>query len=179
MARSVDAILRKHAKAKLKPHVVMSAPQTLSDEDWLARNDTGVRVAQSAPLHASQPTDREIESYASFCTFLADYDTNEAKDVSQSRTAPITSLVRPEPKSIHSPAGQSQIRFERPAKRRTAERNDRDCTLPADQRKRHTLHAINGRGKDTATITVDPFNRTFAVSGPRFRDGASIADKRS
>ncbi|WP_315729847.1 hypothetical protein [Bradyrhizobium sp. SZCCHNRI2010] len=68
-----------------------------------------------------------------------------------------------EPKSIYSPAPASRIRREPPRPRRAAERNERDCELPADQRRHHTLNVTNGRGKPTATIKVNPFSKRIEV----------------
>lgn len=82
-----------------------------------------------------------------------------------------------EPKSIYSPAPPSKFRMERPRKK-SVERTEHDCELPADLRRHHTLTVTNGHGKNPVRVVVNPFNRTIHISGSHFRDGASMADKR-
>lgn len=177
MARSVNAILRKHANAKLKAHTVAPSSIERDDTAWLAQNYREVAVAPPAPGYI--PASRtEVEDYNGFNAFLQEWEHNESHDVKGSTIAPTTGMVRPEPKSIYSPAGTPRIRREGPAKRRAAERNERDCELPADKRSRQTIEVYDGRMRHTATMSINPFNRTFTIAGPRFKSGQSIADKR-
>lgn len=121
MARSVTAILRKHAKAKLKAHNVAPSSVERDDTAWLAQNYREVAVAPPAPGYV--PASRtEIEEYDGFNAFLQEWEHNESHDVKGSTIAQTTGMIRPEPKSIYSPAGVPRIRREGPAKRCGAQR---------------------------------------------------------
>jgi hypothetical protein len=136
--------------------------------DWLASN---YAKPQPPPL----PTKAELrlnEDHATFERFYNEHDHNETPD-------PLGKTGTYEPKSIYSPAPASRIRREPPAKRRAAERDERDCELPADGRRHLTLNVTNLKGKATGTITVNPFAKTFHVQGLRFRDGMSAAERRA
>jgi hypothetical protein len=69
-----------------------------------------------------------------------------------------------EPASIYSPAPPSRFKVERPAKRKSAERNQRDCELPADPRKRQTVTLVNDRGHVTGSVSLNPFTKRMTIS---------------
>ena len=68
-----------------------------------------------------------------------------------------------EPASIYSPAPPSRFKVERPAKRKPAERNERDCELPADPRRRQTIEVVNDRGHVTGTVRLNPFTKRMSI----------------
>jgi len=70
-----------------------------------------------------------------------------------------------EPESIYSPAPPSRIRFERPAKRRTGERNERDCELPPDPRRRQTYTIEDGSGRARGAIQINPYSKRITIGG--------------
>ncbi|WP_315740082.1 hypothetical protein [Bradyrhizobium sp. SZCCHNR1093] len=127
-------------------------------KDWLAAN-----YAPSAP--PPLPTKAELkarEEVATFNRFFDEYEHNEIPDR-------LGKTGQYEPKSIYSPAPAARIRREAPRKRKAAERNERDCELPTDLRRHHTLHVTDGRGRDKATITVNPFSKRITITGAGFR----------
>ena len=70
-----------------------------------------------------------------------------------------------EPKSIYSPAPASRIKFERPVKRKIGERNDRQCELPADPRRKRTMTLIDDNGVARGVIGINPFAKRVAFAG--------------
>ena len=68
-----------------------------------------------------------------------------------------------EPESIYSPAPPSRFQRIAPKKRRAAERNERDCELPADPRRRQTIEVVNDRGHVTGTVRLNPFTKRMSI----------------
>ncbi|SHH05058.1 hypothetical protein [Bradyrhizobium erythrophlei] len=69
-----------------------------------------------------------------------------------------------EPKSIYSPAPQSRVRFERPAKRKAPERTDRDCEIP-DYRRRQTFTIEDSSGRARGAIQINSYSKRIAIGG--------------
>lgn len=70
-----------------------------------------------------------------------------------------------EPASIYSPAPPSRFHREPPRKRRAAERNERDCELPPDPRRRQTLTIEDGDGRARGVIQINPYSKRITVGG--------------
>jgi hypothetical protein len=79
-----------------------------------------------------------------------------------------------EPKSIHSPVPPSRLQFERPAKRKIGDRNDRFCELPADQRRKRTMTLVDGDGVARGVIGINPFAKRVAFAGFGLRQRAPV-----
>jgi hypothetical protein len=77
--------------------------------------------------------------------------------------------IHKEPKSLYSAAPTPRTKFEKPKKRRTGERNERDCELPPDPRRHQVLHVTDESGRNRATIEVNPFAKRLTITGPGFR----------
>jgi hypothetical protein len=113
---------------------------------------------------ATAPIDEGAESYARFNEYLAEYETFDLPDCKAVTPGLVRVSRAAEPKSIHTTAPSGPIKFERPPKRRNADRNERDGELPEDPRRHHTLKTTDGH-----SITVNPFSKRLTVSGPGFR----------
>ena len=70
-----------------------------------------------------------------------------------------------EPKSIYSPAPPSRFQRVAPKKRKSAERNDRDCELPADPRRHQAVTVVDGAGIARGVVSVNPFSKRIAFAG--------------
>ncbi|WP_315768448.1 MULTISPECIES: hypothetical protein [unclassified Bradyrhizobium] len=128
------------------------------DRDWLAAN-FGPPPAPRLPTKAEL---KAAEEKATFDRFYDEWEHNEIPDR-------LGKTGQYEPKSIYSPAPASRIRREAPRKRKIAERTERDCMLPDDMRRHRTFHVTDGRGRDTATITINPFSKRITITGAGFR----------
>ncbi len=127
-------------------------------KDWLAAN-------YAPPPAPRLPTKAELkaaEEVATFNRFFDEYEHNEIPDR-------LGKTGNYEPASIYSPAPASRIRREPPHKRKAAERNNADCELAPDMRRHRTFHVTDGRGRDTATISINPFSKRLTITGPGFR----------
>jgi hypothetical protein len=70
-----------------------------------------------------------------------------------------------EPKSIYSPVPAARLTFERPLKRKIGERNDWNCELPADPRRKRTMTLIDDNGVARGVIGINPFSKRVAFAG--------------
>lgn len=133
-----------------------------ANADWLAAN-----YPEAKPAPATSQSERDHAQMYMGKLWRAFGDLEETNIL----PAGVKSyeMIRREPESIHSPAPASRFKFERPKKRKAAERNSRDCELPIDMRRHHTLTVTDGRGRHTATITVNPFSKRIGVTGPAFK----------
>ena len=57
------------------------------------------------------------------------------------------------------------VRREPPRKRRAAERNERDCELPPDLRRRQTITIEDGNGTARGVVRINPYAKRIAISG--------------
>jgi hypothetical protein len=130
----------------------------------LAKQQRIQRAKTTAPVPV-EPVDEDAESWARLNQFYDDYETFDIPDCKGVTPGLVPVSRAAEPKSIHSPAGQSRIKFERPRKRRSPDRAaGPDCELPEDRRRHHTLTTTDGHA-----IRINPFSKRITVTGPRFR----------
>jgi hypothetical protein len=113
---------------------------------------------------AEIPVDEEAESYARFKAFETDYEAFDMPDCRAVTPGLVKVSRKAEPKSIHSPAPSGPIKFERPAKRKVGDRNDRFCELPAEPRRRKVLTIVNDSGRVSARVLVNPFTKRMKIT---------------
>lgn len=122
--------------------------------DWLAANFAP--TASPAP-HISRAEMKQAAEYATFNRFYDEWDNNDIPDK-------LGKTGEHEPKSIYSPAPPSRIRFERPAKRKAAERTERDCEIP-DYRRKQTFTIEDGEGRARGAIQINPYSKRITIGG--------------
>ncbi|MGC0389356.1 hypothetical protein [Bradyrhizobium sp. USDA 241] len=122
--------------------------------DWLAANFAP--VASPAPA-VSKADMKAAAEYATFNRFYDEWDTNDIPDK-------LGKTGEHEPKSIYSPVPASRIRFERPAKRKAAERNERDCEIP-DYRRKQTFTIEDASGRARGAIEINPYSKRIRIGG--------------
>jgi len=131
----------------------------------LAKQQRVKRNHTTAPVIVVDLVDEEEEAYARFCAFETDYATNEAPDCKAVTPGLVKVSMKPEPKSIYSPAPSGPIKFERPQKSRTGgERTDRQCELPKDPRRRLVYTVVNDSGRVTARVLVNQFSTKMKIT---------------
>jgi hypothetical protein len=118
---------------------------------WLAANTPVVPVAP-------EPYEPPSEAYRAYRRFEEMEEHNETPDR-------LGKTGEHEPKSIYSPAPASRFRFEQPNKRRSGDRNEPDCELPADLRRHATYIIEDASGRARGVVTINPFAKRIRVAG--------------
>lgn len=130
------------------------------NRDWLAANFAGERLPE-APRRPKIETAADLESLrnlAMYERFIASDEHNETPD-------PLGKTGNYEPESVYSPAPPSRFQFERPRARRAGERNERDCELPPDPRRRETITVEDGSGRARGVISINPYSKRLTIGG--------------
>ncbi|MCA1379437.1 hypothetical protein I6F34_01205 [Bradyrhizobium sp. BRP05] len=126
--------------------------------DWLASNYPAPKAQAPAP-RLSKADQRAVDDYAMFQRFADEYEHNEIPDR-------LGKTGEYEPKSIYSPAPQSRIKFERPAKRkpRDPHATGKDCEIP-EYRRHQTFTVEDGQGRARGAIQINPFSKRITIGG--------------
>jgi hypothetical protein len=160
--------LAKRAEREAVRNSTPATPTRSSDEDWLASNYAPEPVPE--PEHIDPFT-------ASIIAFQREIDRLDNDNHQPDCKGVTPGLVRisnaKEPKSIHSPVPPSRLQFERPAKRKIGDRNDRFCEIP-DQRKKRTMTLVDGDGVARGVIGINPFAKRVAFAGFGLRQRAPV-----
>jgi hypothetical protein len=144
------------------------------NDGWLAANYGG-RPLPEAPR---RPKGEVSTFHNEIAAFQREIDRLDNDNHQPDCTGVTPGLVRisnaKEPKSIHSPAPAGRLQFERPAKRKIGERNDRHCELPADPRRKRTVTVVDGDGVARGVIGINPFAKRVALAGFGLRQRAPV-----